>query len=42
MTIKKSGNGRAVDEYSDKVLGVLAELLESKNGEDAVDGRRGV
>jgi hypothetical protein len=33
MTIKKGGNGRAVEEYSDKVADVLAELLESKKNE---------
>ena len=31
MTLKKGGSGRAVEEYSDKVTNVLAELLESKN-----------
>jgi hypothetical protein len=30
MTIKKGGSGRAVEEYSDIVADILAELLESK------------
>ena len=33
MTIKKGGIGRAVEEYSDKVADVSAELLESKKNE---------
>jgi hypothetical protein len=30
MTIKKEGNGRAIEEHIDKAADVLAELLESK------------
>ena len=33
MIIKKDGNGRVVEEYSNKVADVLAELQESKKKE---------
>ena len=33
MIIKKVGSRRAVEEYSDKVVDILAELLESKKKE---------
>ena len=30
ITIEKDGSGRAIEEYRDKVAGVLAKLLESR------------